>query len=238
MTLLLDRTGKKRWRLVGAALAFGLAVHVAMLGLMRFGSERFDWPTSLSNARPITLVFVPHPSRYALGPNVPHLSDQRQWKVNVPPVTLLLPTSPSPNSPAPVTPKAALPGDGGPNPGAAPGNLAKVLRGGLLGCANADAIGLNEKEREGCRQRLAAGAGEAAYLSAVPAEKLAYYDAVAKANADWLSDRNEGHVPYIKCTFGPGKAQVPGHALKAGPCFLDPPVGSLDIDADVPPPAR
>jgi hypothetical protein len=39
-------------------------------------------------------------------------------------------------------------------------------------------------------------------------------------------------LPFVGC----GRGKPPPHGLKIGPCFIDPPKGSLDLDVDIPPP--
>jgi hypothetical protein len=85
-------------------------------------------------------------------------------------------------------------------------------------------------DRDACRDRLAAGTAEAPYLSGTAPEKLAYYAAVAQAYADWKSGRDPGHPPGVGC------GNPPPHALKLGPCFIEPPKGSLDPEVDIAPP--
>jgi hypothetical protein len=110
------------------------------------------------------------------------------------------------------------------------GALGATLRRGDVGCAHLDAPWMTATDRDACRDHLAAGAAKTPYLSGTAPEKLAYYAAVAKAEEDWRSGRDAGHPPFILC----GKA-LP-HALKLGPCYLEPPKGSLDLDVDIPPP--
>ncbi|MEJ0066611.1 MAG: hypothetical protein WDM85_15345 [Caulobacteraceae bacterium] len=91
---------------------------------------------------------------------------------------------------------------------------------------------MSQAAKDACRERLAAGAASVPHLEGMPPEKLAYYAAVVKAEDDWRTGRNAGHLPFLACA--PSAKRPPPHALKIGPCFIDPPVGSLDQDADVP----
>lgn len=119
--------------------------------------------------------------------------------------------------------------------------VAAALRGSPVGCANQGAAWMSEAERDACRQRFAAGAANAPHLQGMAPEKLAYYTALAKAQQDWLSGRDPGHLPFLYCgvKFGGGhvfKETAPPHALAFGPCFLEPPKGALSVTVDVPPP--
>jgi hypothetical protein len=132
--------------------------------------------------------------------------------------------------------------------------LARTLRG-RLGCANPET--LSAAERTACEERLGRGAPQAPYMPApIERTKRSYYDAVAEAKAPsppptpgtatgklgmFDSDLRgtKGHGPQIGCSvkFGPGaKTKGPPNALKLGPCFINPPAGSLTPDVDIPPP--
>jgi hypothetical protein len=97
---------------------------------------------------------------------------------------------------------------------------------------------MSPRERDACRDRLAAGATSAPHLEGMAPDKLAYYAAVAKAHEDWLSGRDPGHLPGVGCAifFGAGAPpKPPPHALVLGPCMIEPPRGSFDVDVDVQP---
>jgi len=151
------------------------------------------------------------------------------------------PTTPS-SAVAPTAAQGASPAVEG--PAAAPGGaseIADALRSSLFGCANQGAAWMSDAARDACRQRLAAGAASVPHLQGMAPEKLAYYAALAKAQQDWLDWRDPGHLPYIFCgaKFGQGHVRevvAPPHALKFGPCFLEPPQGMLSVTVDVPPP--
>jgi hypothetical protein len=107
-----------------------------------------------------------------------------------------------------------------------------------LGCDQPDAAWMSAAARAACRQQLAAGAAAAPHVEGMAPAKHAYYAAVAKAQDDWLSGRDAGHPPFAGCAvfWGPGETpKMPPHALKLGPCILEPPRGSLDPDVDVQP---
>ncbi|EJL38437.1 hypothetical protein PMI01_00099 [Caulobacter sp. AP07] len=153
---------------------------------------------------------------------------------------------------APVSTMAAP----GPAPGAANGDLGAALRRSGVGCANARAVGLNREERDRCAETLGAQARDAPFLPApIDPGKRAYYDAVAQAYDNggpmvpltargaagmFAADAsaNSGHGPRVGCSvkFGPNARKAPKgppNALRAGPCFIQPPNGSLTPEADL-----
>jgi hypothetical protein len=213
-----------------AAVALAMAAHVAMLGLLLTGGGRvFLAPLDLQ--RPTEVWLAPP---LILRPPMPQ-----------PQVPRSEPQSPSARQPAPTA--AASPGPAAPSPTTSPSGpstappspngegLAASLRK-WVGCAHPDAAWMSDAERDACRERLASGAESAPHLQGMPATKLAYFTAVAKAQADWASGRDAGHGPGIGCMvhFGPGKRlQPPPHALVLGPCMIEPPRGSLDVDVDI-----
>lgn len=157
---------------------------------------------------------------------------------------------------APVSATAA-PGPGpGPALGRADGDLGAALRRSGVGCANGRAFGLNREERERCAEKLGAQARDAPFLPApIDPGKRAYYDAVAQAYDnggpmvpltargaagmfDVDASANSGHGPRVGCSvkFGPNARKAPKgppNALRAGPCFIQPPNGSLTPEADL-----
>ena len=161
----------------------------------------------------------------------------------------------------PVAPPEARPSPAPSARPSAPGpDLAAALRRGSVGCANAGAVGLSRAERETCEERLAAGAKDAKHLWGMEPAKREYYAAVAEAKApdpaptqgtalgrvgghyglDTDMRGMKGHLPFVACklSFGPGKKvnHTPPHALSLGPCYIEPPAGSLSPDVDIPPP--
>ena len=71
----------------------------------------------------------------------------------------------------------------------------------------------------------------AAYQSGIPAAKSQYYAAVLAAEDDYR--KHGGHPPVVACIPGKPKHMLP-HAIKLGPCYIEPPQGSLSVDVDVP----
>lgn len=138
-------------------------------------------------------------------------------------------------------------------------DLGAVLRQGGFACAGARNTMLTPEERARCQERLGVLALKAPSLPApIDPAKRAYYDAVAQAydnraamvaltapGAGGMFDAppsyNNGHGPRVGCSvkFGPNARKAPKgppNALRAGPCFIQPPAGSLTPEADIPKP--
>ncbi len=147
-----------------------------------------------------------------------------------------------------------------PGPVASPGkggtDLRALLRGSGLGCSNSHGLDLNREERERCAERLGAQARNAQPLPApIDPAKRAYYDAVAEAYRDpgqmvpltargsggmFGEERSvhSGHGPRVGCSvkFGPNADKAPKgppNALRAGPCYIQAPTGSLTPEGDI-----
>ncbi len=135
-------------------------------------------------------------------------------------------------------------------------DLGAVLRQGGFACAGVRNTMLTPDERARCQEKLGALALKAPSLPApIDPAKRAYYDAVAQAydnraamvtltapGAAGMFDAppsyNNGHGPRVGCSvkFGPNARKTPKgppNALRAGPCFIQPPVGSLTPEADI-----
>jgi hypothetical protein len=177
-----------------------------------------------------------------------------------------LPLAPLPAPAAPARPAEPRPEATAPAPapqtslaGPPAADLRAALRHGVVGCANGGAS-LTRAEREHCEEQLGRGVAEAPFLpAAIPARIRTYYDAVARAKApdgpltpqrapgalgpmDEDARGSNGHPPGIGCAipFGAGKKathkQMLPHALWLGPCFIEPPKGSLTPEVDIAPP--
>ena len=224
-------TGARNRRALSAALA--LAVNVMLLSLLASpGRDRLALPAE--GGRPVDVSVVPMP---APQPPVPPKATPRRSRTLPTTASVRAPLAVGAPQPAATAPKL------GSGPLAATGAqaLSAALRGGPIGCANQAAAWMSDAERDACRQRLAAGAANVPYLQGMAPEKLAYYNALAKAQQDWLSGRDPGGQPFIYCGFklGQGRARFiipPPHAMRLGPCFLEPPRGSLSQTVDVPSP--
>lgn len=176
------------------------------------------------------------------------------------PAPLPLPSAPSR---IPPSPQATAPGPGPGQLAPAGPDLRAALRHGLAGCANLASLGIARARLDDCDQRLGRGAANAPFLPApIPTRIRAYYDQVAAARAPdpqpirdiskgtggagpagmfWEDGiATNGHGPGVGCKihFGAGKkiANAPPHSLHWGPCFIEPPKGSLDPEVDITPP--
>jgi len=217
-----------------AALAIATAANLALLWLLA-SPGRYQLPTpEQSGPRPVDVSLVaaaPLRSSAATHPAPSAAPRAARPSLAVPAAT---------SSRSPPAEVESPPADGLPAASAIP-DLVAALRRGPVGCAHPDAAWMTDADRDVCRHRLAAGAANAPYLHGMAAAKLSYYDAVAKAEEDWRTGRDPGHLPFIFCGFrfgqGRGETEAPGpHALKLGPCYIEPPKGALSQDVDVPPP--
>lgn len=161
----------------------------------------------------------------------------------VPPPPILHAPVPPSAAQAPAAPTAAVP--------APPADLTAALRHGVVGCANLRLVGMSRREREGCEERLGRGVASERFLPAPIGSRVrAYYDQVALAKAPdgpfvpltahgkgdvFATDPRPvaGHGPGIGCKWPPPKLP---HALMIGPCYIEPPQGSLTPEVDIAPP--
>jgi hypothetical protein len=135
-------------------------------------------------------------------------------------------------------------------------DLGAALRAGGFACAGARNTMLTPEERARCQEKLGALALAAPSLPApIDPAKRAYYDAVAEVYRDPgqmvpLTARGAGgmfgeersvhlgHGPRVGCSvkFGPNARKAPKgppNALRAGPCFIQVPTGSLTPEGDI-----
>ncbi|HEY0437064.1 MAG TPA: hypothetical protein VGC92_10510, partial [Phenylobacterium sp.] len=173
-------------------------------------------------------------------------------------------TAGPPVSPLPAQPSApALPALAQTPGPAQPPDLRAALRHGVAGCVNGAVVGLTPAERERCNERLGRNMTREPFLPAPLEGRIrAYYDAVIAAKAPdpqpvrltaqgasgpgtagmFSTDERitNGHGPAIGCKihFGVGKKQPSAgpHALTWGPCYIEPPKGSLTPEVDITPP--
>jgi len=164
-------------------------------------------------------------------------------------------------APLPMTSGKAAPGVAAPATETAaasrPGlDLGAALRRGGFACAGARNTMLTPEERARCQEKLGALALKAPALPApIDPAKRAYYDAVAEAYRDpgqmvpltargaggmFAQERSvhAGHGPRVGCSvkFGPNADKAPKgppNALRAGPCFIQAPTGSLTPEGDI-----
>jgi len=85
-------------------------------------------------------------------------------------------------------------------------------------------------------RRLAA-LSTAPHVDPIPAEKRAYYDAIAAAYAQQTHGPPlAGHLPGISCALTLAKTKPPPNSLALGPCFIVPPQGFLTEESGIAPP--
>ena len=130
-------------------------------------------------------------------PVAPHLNIHKSEK-EAPAGVPTLPMAPSPSQPPAGGRQAAAPGGGAPEAGGGSRlqgllpypkgylpNGGPGLRGSLVGCANAQAVGLSSVERAHCEQRFGATIGAAPHLDGIAPDKRAAFDrALDKADRD------------------------------------------------------
>ncbi|MGR4866695.1 hypothetical protein [Caulobacter sp. LARHSG274] len=256
----LSKTPQGRWAghlERGAAAALAVGAHALLLALLA-RPVTLDFPDR-SNDEGAVDVTLERPRRFAPAARgsdtrspVPHRP------AAAPPSTAdALPLVPdaapaaNPTTSPTVGPAVALSGPRG--------DLGAALRAGGFACAGGRNALLAPEERARCQEKLGRLARNTPVLPApIDPGKRAYYDAVAAAYDDHApmvpltargaagmfdvpASANSGHGPRIGCSvkFGPnaGKApKGPPNALRAGPCFIQPPVGSLTPEVDIPRP--
>jgi hypothetical protein len=254
------QTAKRRrttWAIAASALA-----HVAVLILALLQRPTLPSPADeaagppeaiipillLPRTPPLAAAGAPQPSAVRL-----HRRPQRPDDTALPVAPLPAAAAPTrPSEPTPLSETAAptAPASGPPGP-----DLRLALRHGLAGCANT--ANMSHAERERCDEQLGRGVASATYMPAAIAPRIrTYYDAVAEAKKpdpqqvplrapgrlhalDTDVRTTNGHGPGVGCkiTWGPGeKPKGPPHALSLGPCFIEPPKGSLTPEVDLTPP--
>ncbi len=220
-----------RHRRMGAALSAAAIVHVAILCVLCLRSNNTTWQ---SRADPTEVSIWIEARRIARPDSVERHAGARHA------ISDRSPSSEGPASPAETSPNLPVHSTSGANDMSRAAAIGASLRR-SVGCAEPDAPWMTDADRDQCRHRLASGAEATRPLDGISAEKLAYFDAVVASHDDWLSGRDAGHGPGFGCEIfvGPGaRRQVPPHALKLGPCLIEPPRGSLDTDVDVLPPGE
>lgn len=137
-------------------------------------------------------------------PTAIRLHRRAQRFAPAPPIAPLIVPEAPPAKAAPAPAPRAATTSPTPNPVAA--NARQALRG-LVGCANANALGLSREEREKCNDKLGAGAKEAAFpgLAIDPDKAGDLARAAARKEADYRYKR----APATPAT-APSAGQLPG----------------------------
>jgi len=129
--------------------------------------------------------------------------------VNIP-GAVFAPTPAPPSAGAPAGGASAPPGSGAPGggfPGGALPGFGSGLRGGLLGCANADALHLSPEERARCAESFGSGTRESPQMNPIDASHRAELDheaAAAAAAAQYKNSTPSG----TESTPTPGQPRV------------------------------
>jgi hypothetical protein len=143
-----------------SAVLISAAVHAAIIAVLASYGPRLTFPRE-SAGPPLAVIPVlilpsaPPPVGGPAGKPTPirlHQRAQRFAPAEAPIAPLVIPETPAPR--APVAPTAPLITPPAPDPLA--NNARQALRG-LVGCANANALGLTLEERDKCNDKLAAG---------------------------------------------------------------------------------
>ena len=212
----------RRRRVGGAAVALSLLAHLVVLGLLM--TFRPSSPPVMSDEHSISLDLMKPWPRNRPRPPPPRIRERATVAPSAPLARpIILPqTAPTPLAAAPpVAPSQA------PAPDA---RLGAVLRRSVIGCAYADTALLSEARKEACRQWLARGAQTAPYISDVPPNKRAYYEALTASEDAMRRDPMGGRHPGVTC----GKAV--GLKIPGLPCFITPPQSPWTPEAGVPGP--
>jgi hypothetical protein len=221
-----ERRAPRRWSRRAGALLLAALAQAALLWLIAIQQRAIPFPTERTEGMPVWVVHerAARAERRATAPRSTAPEARRA-------------AAPAQPSPASSLPEVAPPSSGGPAPGpaaGAPAGIGSALRASIVGCANAAALGLSDAERAKCRDALAAGASTSPYRWGIPGAKHAYYDAILAAEAKYRNDPGGGHGPAVFCYPGRHAGRPLPHALKIGPCYIEPPQGMLDVDVDVP----
>ena len=227
------RRATVRPQVIGISLA--VLVHVALLAALTWG-VRVDIPPApipivdVQLLEPWPRPFLSAPNRSAEAKRVQQPTGSAQDKSPLTAPGMSTPTASPPSVAAAFAPSSAPGSQQNWPPGDA--RLSSALRNSLIGCADADASKLSESERAGCRQRLAEDASTAPYISAVPAEKREYYEALQSSEDAMMRDPMGGHRPGIGCG---ASGRNRGFKLGPLPCSFVPSPSPMMPEMDVRP---
>ncbi len=137
------------------------------------------------------------------------------------------PSARPPLAAVPVAPATAVPApSAAPAPAMAtadPGKIRAILRG-SVGCSEETFVHLSQQELDRCAKwRRSQAKPGLEILAPIEANKRAWFDATVAA-------RNAPDHPPMGGCFG----KPPPHAIKLGPCYVEPPKGPFSEDVDVP----
>ncbi len=210
MTKLTMRASRPRTGLAVSLLLHVAVVAAAILSLPHW--RQFTEPRGI-DVRLVALLppleaTRPRPAPRRAAPSAPALAPS---PLAVPPPQAALPALAS--APAPVT---------GDDPEAR-AKATAVLRG-SFGCTEEAFARLSQRERDRCAKwRQAQGVPGLEIPALIEHNKRAWFDATIAA-------RNAPDHPPVGGCFG----KPPPHAIKIGPCYVDPPKGPFSEDVDAP----
>jgi hypothetical protein len=202
----------KRRRQTSWAVAASIAAHIGVGAILLLERPTLPPPTDFPGPPEafIPILIMPRAPPTASGrPSPPQpIRLHRRPQPFLPPEVPTLPVAPTPApapaaAPAPKTLPAAHPA---PQPEGPKGDVRTALRGSYVGCANADAVGLNRNEREVCDEKFGKGAKDAQFAGlGLGADKQRLFDAAA---AKKESDLRYKQAPVVESsaagTGGPG----------------------------------
>ncbi|THD64152.1 hypothetical protein [Phenylobacterium sp.] len=183
----------RRRRQTTWAVAASIAAHVAVAVVLLLERPSLPPPTDFPGPPEaiIPILIMPRTPPPAAG----RLAQQQPIRLHrrpqpfLPPDIPTLPVAPTPApapAPGPATPKAVPAVHPAPQPEGPKGDVRTALRGSYVGCANADAVGLNKAERDACAEKFGKGAKDAEFAGlGLTADKQRLLDAAgAKKEAD------------------------------------------------------
>jgi hypothetical protein len=206
----------RRRRTLSAAAVLSVVVHLGLIAALATYAPRLIVPREPAGPPQavIPVLIMPRaPPPVAGGPARPtairlHRRAQRFAPAESPIPPLVVPEAPAEKT-APAPAPRAVTAPSTPDPLAT--NARQALRG-VVGCANADALGLSREEREKCNDKLGAGARQAAFpgLGLEPDKAGDLARAGARKEADYRFKRAP---PSPNSAPGAGRAGVSAEEL-------------------------
>ena len=249
-----------------SAIVASVVAHAALLAAVLLYRPHLTSPIDLAAGPMETVIPVMMtPRSHVAQPRETPAASIPLTRPGAPPASAL-PASPNPPGretaePAPAAPSP--PGADGSGAATAP-DIRLALRHGAMGCSSALQANMTREERERCDERLAVGVKTAPFMQAALEPRMrAYYDAVIKAKAPdkpWTPNRAIGALgrldpeprvsssgdhgwDRLRHSVQPAESRATKaapdalpHALWLGPCYIEPPKGSLDPEVDIPVP--
>jgi hypothetical protein len=190
---------RARRRRDAVAIAVSAGLHLVLAAVLAVQAPRLRLPPESPASPPtiIPLLLVPRlPPSHAPRPE-PLKLHQRLRRFETPPPIAPLPAPAAPASrPAPPGPVTLHPA---PLPEGPKADLRAALRASPVGCANADAVGLNRAERAACDEQFGKGARTAAFPGlGLASDKQAAFDQAAARKDACRTYRAGGDPPRLR----------------------------------------